>query len=513
MKKIFYIILILISSNIFAQTREEIANVDILTYKYYTSQNWDSVIVVGKNALKNNIDYFYLRMRIGIAYYKKKKTIKAIPHFEKAYNFYKADTVCQEYLYYSYLFAGRKKRALLFAQNFSTSMKNRLDIKYKFAENAYFSSSYCANKDFNNLQNIDLDGTDNIYGEQLIQQNFIFHNLGYTLNLSPKINMYNSYGFMDINKTKQIMRNNDVLEFQNNVTQKQIFLGLDYAINKQLTFISAFNYSITNSVNTNYSETTNYGDLIYTFTDTVYDTEITDTILNYPNSKNSRYIDTKDNLNSYVGLLAVNYNTSIFNIDLSASFSNLNKTKQNQYGLSVIAYPFGNSRFFIGSKVFYQTENESIEDLPTPQQSRGQGKKNISKINRMIYEHNIGYIVSNKFWLKASVLYGNIHNFVDNYASDIYNGVNTTTYKADFSLFYSAFKGKMTIFTQFSYSEEQYDYLTYVYSGTIDKNYETTYYNQHDLGEITISEKQYTTKLINNKFNNYIITGGIKWNF
>ena len=60
--------------------------VNTKTYDYYFQGNWDSLIDIGEKALKSDIDYFYLRIRLGIAYYAKTNYRKAIIHLEKHIN-------------------------------------------------------------------------------------------------------------------------------------------------------------------------------------------------------------------------------------------------------------------------------------------------------------------------------------------------------------------------------------------------------------------------------------------
>ena len=47
--------------------------VDTLTYKYYLAEDWDKLINAGDKAINDGIDYYYLRMRMGIASYEKRK--------------------------------------------------------------------------------------------------------------------------------------------------------------------------------------------------------------------------------------------------------------------------------------------------------------------------------------------------------------------------------------------------------------------------------------------------------
>ena len=71
MRKILLILLVVVSRTVlFASEKEpdlDFNAVDILTYRLYMEKKWDSVIIVGKKALRNDIDYYYLRARMGIA--------------------------------------------------------------------------------------------------------------------------------------------------------------------------------------------------------------------------------------------------------------------------------------------------------------------------------------------------------------------------------------------------------------------------------------------------------------
>ncbi len=85
MRRIVYLLIFLSCCNTgWAQNSVNYKTVDEETYRFYMNGNWKDLINSGKNALKNNIDYYYLRMRIGIAYYETKRYMQAAKHFEKA---------------------------------------------------------------------------------------------------------------------------------------------------------------------------------------------------------------------------------------------------------------------------------------------------------------------------------------------------------------------------------------------------------------------------------------------
>jgi len=70
------------------------------TYQLYNEENWYQLTEVGQEAVKNGLDYFYLRIRMGIAYFHLKNYRKAATHLEKALDFNGADASALEYLYF-----------------------------------------------------------------------------------------------------------------------------------------------------------------------------------------------------------------------------------------------------------------------------------------------------------------------------------------------------------------------------------------------------------------------------
>jgi len=91
----------------FSQEPETFADFNNRTYTLYERKQWKELLETGRKALKKGYDFYYLRMRMGIAAYEKKNYVRAIHHFRKALIFSKNDPLALEYLYYAYLFTGR----------------------------------------------------------------------------------------------------------------------------------------------------------------------------------------------------------------------------------------------------------------------------------------------------------------------------------------------------------------------------------------------------------------------
>jgi hypothetical protein len=111
-KIVLFILMVSISSLLYAQQQKDFAHYNNETYQLYLDANWESLVELGKESMANEFDFYYLRIRIGIAYYEQQKYIQAIRHFEKALEFTPGSAEAKNYLYYCYLFLGRTKEAL-----------------------------------------------------------------------------------------------------------------------------------------------------------------------------------------------------------------------------------------------------------------------------------------------------------------------------------------------------------------------------------------------------------------
>ncbi len=108
-----------------AQQAGSFGRYDKQTYAYYLQQDWQALINTGKAALKEGIDFYYLRMRLGIAYYEKGQYRQAIAHFNKALAYNSDNPLAAEYLYYAYKFAGRLADANLVYGQYKPQLSQR----------------------------------------------------------------------------------------------------------------------------------------------------------------------------------------------------------------------------------------------------------------------------------------------------------------------------------------------------------------------------------------------------
>ncbi|MFT6746033.1 MAG: tetratricopeptide (TPR) repeat protein [Glaciecola sp.] len=85
--------------------------VESRTYALYLKKDWKTLVAVGDSALDQGTDYYYLRSRMGIAYFSLGKYYTAIKHFKKAIEFNPIQELPGRYLSLSYLYTGQYEKS------------------------------------------------------------------------------------------------------------------------------------------------------------------------------------------------------------------------------------------------------------------------------------------------------------------------------------------------------------------------------------------------------------------
>ncbi|NSW46074.1 MAG: hypothetical protein HPY79_09710 [Bacteroidales bacterium] len=210
-RKIMVIFLfIFISIKIYSQ--QTFLYYDTLTYRLYNQNQWDSVIFHGKNAINQGIDYYYLRMRIGIAYYSLKQYSQALEHFFKAKE-YNSNDIVNEYIYYSYLYSGQIRKAYYFTKemNHASVKKNGLTqphfidlfgIEMNLAQFDNWNSIKITNKPPSEPNNYRL--------EKELSGPFISYGINTSLNLSQKWSWQQQFSYFKVNSYQQLFFDNSI---------------------------------------------------------------------------------------------------------------------------------------------------------------------------------------------------------------------------------------------------------------------------------------------------------------
>lgn len=464
--------------------------VDELTYRYYVEKKWDSVIIIGKQALRADIDFYYLRVRMGLAYYEQKEYIPAAAHLKKARQFDPADAIVADYLYYAYIFTNQMEAARVLQSSLPVSDRNVIDAKKGFVEAAGFESGYTFSGNNAPKDKPSLMGTDSIYGETDVYGNYLYEHLGIKFNLSNRIGLTLAYNYLNFSKTKYIQyaRIEDQLEsiadsswgknyiysfptvtydtsFSYSVNQHEIHAGLSWYLNGGIRIIPAFHF-----IRVSYPVVSASANLV-TVTDTGYYLNQSQEYVTFPFERTIyTYTRSDTSFSNYLASLSLSKEFGRFNIGLSGSYSNLNNKKQKQVGAWVTWLPFGNLNLYSATTVtgFLQ-----------------------GKDKRLLLSQVVGGKITRWCWAEGSFYYGDFSNANILNGSVVYNNSDVIKYRGSANIYFLVGKH-----LQFS--------LIYQYARKESKQY--YFYTNTSTEEVSSSPK---TQLI--PYNTNTIIGGITW--
>ncbi len=448
------IILLLLNYCSFAQEITE--NIEQKTLELFQNKQYKRLIYVGEEAIKNKTDYFFLRFRIGVAYYELGNYRMATHHLEKALVYNSDDPSELEYLYYSYVFSGRITDANYITNKMTEDLKEKIGYKTKFLSNVYVEGGISLSNNISKNAGIDIDDTTNIYGENDMNNNVLYGHVGLKHELSPFLSIYHGFSHIDIEKRKiiSIQKWDSVGNYQNfdsvcnyTLTQNEYYINSDIQLKMGLKLTPAFHFIHVSANSLMYQYDT------ATFIGTFFPTTL--------------------NVNNYVVSLAISKEYKRFSLSLFGTYSNLNSAKQIQGGASISYFPFGNLNLYTNTSLVYFYQKKSG--------GQGQGS---SKENRFIFDQMLGLKLFPKLWTEVSVTLGNLANYNEKNAFIVYNIADKINLKAGISFIYSL-SSKIELSLRYQFLNRESNYITY--------------------------QNQQTSILKTINYQNNTIIGGIKW--
>jgi tetratricopeptide (TPR) repeat protein len=393
---------------------------DKSTYLLYSQKNWDSLIQVGNRSIKSGVDYYYLRLRIGIAYYNKENYLKAAQHLEKALKFNASDATAMEYLYYSYMFSGRKREARVLSSKFTASLENKLQTgKIDFFEKLHIETGPTFSNNIEKNERKPSIGSNNMFRwEQDMNDDKYYAHFGFELNLSKRISTYLGYNYLTISKLKQINtpaipypgnnNANGLHNYKYDLFQNGFYGNMKFVLGKGFMLTPAY-YML----NVKYS--------------TIYPV-ITPPPLIYID-----VIESDTSFLNHVTSLALNKSVSIFNLGITTSWSNLNNKYQYQLGGLFTWFPAGNLNIYTTSTFISAWEEKN---------------------NRLVFNQLVGGKVLNKLWIEGTITLGEMVNFNEKNAFIVHNSGDKIKFRTGIN-FIVLLSAKVELSIRYIYLQEQ----------------------------------------------------------
>ena len=416
----------------YSQEKLTYEKVNEKTYEYYLNKNWKELISFGNKALKQNIDFYYLRYRLGIAYYETEKFISAIPEFLKAFEVNPADNDLNEYLYYSYLLSGNSEEAGFYFSKLSESRKNKIrPLNNTFVNDFIAESGTGINNDLDKNETADIDGQDNIYGEQILNDNYFYFRTGLKQIPFQSVSIKYNYSYLNLKK-KKVIRFNDENHTDNySQKQNQFYNGIDILLPDGLIISPAGQY-INSKDKTIYAEFDSamyvYDSLSMTYKPVKYFYNIT---------------ERETNMDNFVLSLSISKTFSLFKAGLNGSFSYLNDFHQSQLGTSFTYYPLENVYLYSKSDFTLHRQKE---------------------VTNLIFSQTIGGRITDRLFMDLFFTYGRMNNFNEQNGAIVYNNPDVIKYKFGAELNYY-FPFNLNAYIVYLNQSREKKYLSYFISG------------------------------------------------
>jgi tetratricopeptide (TPR) repeat protein len=359
------------------------------SYRLYQAGDWDGLIAIGKISLKQDVDYFYLRMRMGIAFHEQKNYRKAAGHFEKALEFNQDDPVALEYLYYALLLGGQHEKASHVREQFKGNLAEELPPnKARFFDHARGEFLYN-----NSLTDNLLNDTEGLFanlpaGVQNVTRHYSNLSLSLSNRLAPGIRLNHTYTYLS--KTNYQYYNDGLNLFQipdQHVYQHQYYISPSFTTKSGFTLMPAFHL-----VSIHYQAPVNFGQ---GFQGGASQVEL-------------GYLDEID----YMAGMGFSKEIGTADLYLGAWYATLNNKEQVQNKLGITWYPFGNLNFYAGGFMNSQYEISDGDN-----------------VIRIIPELNVGGSLGERVWLDLSLALGEMTNYLEQNGAIIFNSFSDVVQK------------------------------------------------------------------------------------
>jgi len=371
MRILLTILLLAFSATSFAQN--DFITLDKQSYDYYLQGDYRNLKKTGDKMLSMGIDYYYLRMRLGILAYNNQQYASATKHFTKALEFSSLDTVSREYIYNGYLLSGREADANLYLASIAQEQKNSaLKAIDKPGMSEIFLSTYATNSST-------IDKTNNL--NYKIVDNTVIIKAGIESYFSSRIK--GTIAYTNFRKTGSITESSASTKNNLNANQNQLYAKLTGYAFAGWEF-SGFGHA------GSYLEKVGSG------------------------QQGSGGALKQTNI-EYLGGVGIAKNGWKIRTGVNVSYSNFGSSTQLRGETYFTYLPFGNLNLYLTSGGMYQSDKTWGETYQVNQEIGFKVFKflwmetGIIQGNSFLYARNQGLVMSNSFQIPATTIYGNLH--------------------------------------------------------------------------------------------------------
>lgn len=364
------------------RANDSISDYESFTLRLYNEQKWDSLLVVGEEAINKGYDYFYMRVRVGRAAFENQRFVRAARHLEKALEFNSTDEYASTLLYKAYHYSNRKNEARLLLGKIPEEQSKRIG-KSDYLPTLHFEAGPAFT---NHVQKYEENKQQRpgLYSEVYLNRNSQFLQAGIAQPIGHRFMIHAETAVLNFNKRRIVnIAGIDSLSGDYKVSEWELYLSPDVILGKHLSIRPAFRLIQVSLTNPLSSEDTAVQKLIGPAN-----------MLHY---------------NDYAAGGEITWNNPFFFIAAGAWRIHIDQNDYNQVSGTFFLMPFGNLNLYSSS-----TLNQQI--------SRNTSKYNFSQM--------IGGKIFPKLWGEAFYTWGDLSNSAELNARVVYNAYDVTTGRA-----------------------------------------------------------------------------------
>ncbi len=318
-----------------AQEKLNYVIVDKRSYDLFEEKKWDELIQFSEEARKQGIDFFYLQVRTGIAWYNQGKCRNAAGWFLKAYANDQSFEWLQEYVYYSLIFSGRQLEAIKYAPFFSDAMKKKIGFRETGIMRIAYETGYSINPDFESLKTSAFSTEVNLggdYGEGDFLKNYNFHSVDISHRVAPNFTLNHNLTYIGMNRETVVDRAGQTSS-PTSINQLQYFINPVFVLGKKLNISPSLNFIFGSG----------------------------DVYAGYLNRDSLKALSlTKKSYNDVVFSTAVWSDFRNLSPGLEINVGNINESNFTQMSVWATYYPLSNTKLYFTPKVYFKSGTDGF---------------------------------------------------------------------------------------------------------------------------------------------------------
>ncbi len=452
--------MLFLTGRVSAQAVSPSFNYDSLSYEQYLRKDWKALLETGKLMQKNGMDYYYLRMRLGIAAMSTYNFSTAEEHFRQALVFSPRDQNAILYLQKALLANNKGVESGSLWHEMNILSKENSGLKEGFVPVSVHADVGAVFR--NNTEGLSfekLSGTQGIYGQERIYQDNLFYDAGFYFKANPQWLLYGGFQWIDITATDRFAYlepelalesvaeddfgksyyytlglNPKTINFDHQLTQRSGYLQASFGASTRLKFVGGLHVL---KVNRNFSVS---DEITVNLQDTSYFNKITGEATLYNTSVSSlKFVTIPWRTNDYSFTLNSSLHLGKITALAGLGIGSINDSSVFQLNAGWLYQPFGNINTYNQTEVFLvNTEGKS----------------------QWIFKSRFGVRPFKTTWLEAEIMAGQINNLSDQYGYIVYNSPEKLNLRFEATLSQSLTKHLLLqVRYRFMDSEREYDFL------------------------------------------------------